>query len=140
MVSPASDAADGRRAPELVLTSSVPATPCHYETVYESRMMVNHNPRRANSYRRNKVRQQVLDEEDLCWLCGDPVDKTLPAGHPFSAEIDEVIPVSLGGNPYDRTNCRLAHRLHNQQRGNGLRHQRRSVPAFTTATRQPIPE
>jgi len=89
------------------------------------------NPRVANGHRRRQLRAQVLAEEDHCWLCGGWVDKELPAGHPMAAEVDEVLPVSLGGNPYDRANCRLAHRLHNQQRGNGLGHVRRSrVPSF----------
>lgn len=92
------------------------------------------NPRYANGHRRRQLRAQVLAEEDLCWLCNQPVDKTLPAGHPMAPELDEVIPVSKGGNPYDRTNVRLAHRLHNQQRGNGDNHQRPRITTYT-ATR-----
>lgn len=81
------------------------------------------NPRRTNSTKRNKVRAQVLREEDHCWLCGEQVDTKLKAGLPSSPEVDEILPVSLGGNPYDRTNCRLSHRLCNQQRGNKLPHE-----------------
>ena len=89
------------------------------------------NPRVANGHRRRQLRARVLREEHLCWLCGQPVDKTLPPGHPMAPECDEVIPVSLGGSPLDRANVRLAHRLHNQQRGNGLRRQNRPrVPDF----------
>lgn len=92
--------------------------------------------RYANGHRRRQIRAAVLREEDMCWICGQTVDKTLPAGHPMAAECDEVVPVSLGGSPYVRDNVRLAHRLHNQQRGNGLRQgQRRTVPPFTTATK-----
>jgi 5-methylcytosine-specific restriction endonuclease McrA len=76
------------------------------------------NPRRANGSMRNKLRARVLREETHCWLCKLPVDKTLPHGLPGSPEIDEVIPVSKGGSPYERSNCRLAHRLCNQKRGN----------------------
>ena len=68
------------------------------------------NPRRANGHRRNQVRAQVLREEDDCWLCGEPVDKTLKTPHPGSPEVDEIVPVSLGGDPFARANCRLAHR------------------------------
>lgn len=95
------------------------------------------NPRRTNSTKRNAVRQQVLHEEDICWICNQPVDKTLTTAlgqhgprctnagcagcipHPMRAEVDEVIPVSKGGSPYDRDNCRLSHRICNQRRGNG---------------------
>jgi hypothetical protein len=55
---------------------------------------------------------------DVCWLCGEPVDKTLPAGLPGSAEVDEKIPVSRGGSPTDFANCFLAHRWCNRIRSN----------------------
>lgn len=76
------------------------------------------NPRRSNSSKRNKLRARVLREETHCWLCLLPVDKSLPHGLPGSPEIDEVVPVSKGGSPYERSNCRLSHRLCNQKRGN----------------------
>lgn len=78
------------------------------------------NPRRTNSTKRDRVRRRVLFEETNCWLCGERVDKTLPSGTPASPEVDEILPVSLGGDPYDRANVRLAHRLCNQKRGNKL--------------------
>ena len=81
------------------------------------------NPRNANGHRRRQVRARVLAEEDTCWLCGLPVDKTLKTPHPGSPEVDEVIPVSLGGSPIDRSNVRLSHRLCNVRRGNGTRGQ-----------------
>ena len=72
------------------------------------------NPRRANGHRRDQVRRRVLAEEDTCWLCGELVDKTLPPYLNGSPEVDEIIPVSLGGDPLARANCRLAHRRHLQ--------------------------
>ena len=69
------------------------------------------NPRRTNGAKRNKVRARVLREETHCWLCGEPVDVKLAHGLPQSPEVDEIIPVSKGGDRYDRKNCRLAHRL-----------------------------
>lgn len=95
------------------------------------------NPRRSNGSLRNKVRTRVLKEEQVCWLCNRTVDKTLTnlpgqhgqrcandecpgcVPHPMRAEVDEVVPVSKGGSPFDRANCRLSHRLCNQKRGNG---------------------
>ena len=96
------------------------------------------NVRVANGHRRRKLRAQVLAEEDICGVCRRPVDKDLPHGLPDSPEVDEIIPVSRGGSPYDRTNCRLVHRLCNQRRGNGMRHQRRPVvPSFTVDAETP---
>jgi 5-methylcytosine-specific restriction endonuclease McrA len=68
------------------------------------------NPRRTNGHRRDKLRRRVLAEEPDCWLCGKPVDKTLHYLDPMAPEVDEIVPVSLGGDPYARANCRLAHR------------------------------
>ena len=55
------------------------------------------NPRRTNGHRRDQVRRRVLAEEELCWLCGKLVDKSLKTPHPGSPEVDEIVPVSLGG-------------------------------------------
>lgn len=78
------------------------------------------NPRRTNGARRTKVIQRVRREESECWLCGEPVDVTLPPRLPASPEIHEIIPVSRGGDPYDRSNCHLTHRVCNQKQGNRL--------------------
>lgn len=98
----------------------------------------NANPRRANGHRRDQVRAQVLREEDDCWLCGLPVDKTLGPYLPGSPEVDEIIPVELGGDPLDRGNCRLAHRKCNHKRGQelkaALRKSRKPKPFVTSRT------
>jgi 5-methylcytosine-specific restriction endonuclease McrA len=95
-------------------------------------MVTKHNARYANGHRRRQVRAAVLAEETHCAICGLPVDVTLPAGQAGSPEIDEAIPVSKGGSPYRRDNCRLTHRLCNARRGNGTR-QRTIVAPFITA-------
>ncbi|MGB2557744.1 HNH endonuclease [Cellulosimicrobium cellulans] len=48
---------------------------------------------------------------------GAPCTGCVP--HPMRAEVDEIVPISLGGSPYERSNCRLTHRICNQKRGNG---------------------
>lgn len=72
------------------------------------------NPRRTNGAKRNAIRRRVLAYYDTCYICGQAVDKTLKTPHPLSAEVDEVIPVSRGGSPYDWNNVRLAHRACNR--------------------------
>ncbi|KAA8831455.1 endonuclease [Bifidobacterium tissieri] len=76
------------------------------------------NPRKTNGWRRNQLTARVKAAYDTCHLCGRPVDKTLPAGLPGSPEVDEIIPVSRGGSPYDFNNCYLAHRWCNRIRSN----------------------
>ena len=89
------------------------------------------NVRYSNGHRRRRVRAQVLAEEDLCHICGQLVDTTLPHGLPDSPEVDEVIPISRGGSPFDRSNLRLAHRLCNERRGDGTRQRPVIVPFLT---------
>lgn len=91
------------------------------------------NPRVANGHRRRKLRAQVLAEETHCYRCGQPVDTTLPAGFPESPEVDEIIPVSKGGSPYDRANTRLSHRLCNQRAGGQLNRQRPTITPYRAA-------
>lgn len=76
------------------------------------------NPRKANGHRRRQLRARVLAAYDTCWICGKPVDKTLKPLDPMSAEVDEIIPVSRGGSPYEWTNVRLAHRICNELKSN----------------------
>ena len=79
------------------------------------------NPRRANGNLRNKIRARIKARGDVCALCGMPIDYNLPAGDPWSYEVDEIIPVSRGGDPLDINNCQPAHRICNQRKGNGAR-------------------
>ena len=91
-------------------------------------------PLNSNGHRRRELRKRVLAEETICHLCDQPVDKslkTIPGGHykncaggrckgclphPMRAEVDEIIPRAFGGSPYQRNNCRLAHRQCNARR------------------------
>ena len=85
------------------------------------------NPRRANGWRRNQVRKWLKDQGLPCALCGRPIDYSLSVWvdpkdgrlkrHPWSFEVDEIVPVSEGGSPYDRANVQPAHRICNQKRG-----------------------
>lgn len=44
----------------------------------------------------------------------------------MSYELDEIVPVSRGGSPYDPDNVQPAHRICNQRKGDGTR---RGAPA-----------
>ena len=95
------------------------------------------NPRRSNSTRRNKIRARIKAQGLPCALCGAPIDYSLPAGDPMSFEVDEIIPVSLGGDPLDITNCQPAHRICNQRKGNKL-HYTTEVPCTNNGTQQKV--
>lgn len=76
------------------------------------------NPRNANGNARRKLRARLRAEGRPCHICGMPIDYALPAGDPWSFEVDELIPVSRGGDPLDYSNVDAAHRICNQRRGN----------------------
>ena len=76
------------------------------------------NPRTANGARRREIRARVLAAYDTCAICGKPVDKSLRTPNPWSAEVDEIIPVSRGGSPTDWHNVQLTHRCCNQMKSN----------------------
>lgn len=79
------------------------------------------NPRRSNGARRTALRKRVAAMGLPCHLCGKAIDYSLPAGHPMSYELDEIVPVSKGGDPLDPGNTAPAHRICNQRKGDGSR-------------------
>ena len=114
-------------------------------------------PHNANGHRRRQTRTRVLAEEDQCALCDMPVDKTLGAlpnthgprckgegctgctPHPMRAEVDEDLPRSRGGSPYDRGNTRLMHRRCNQYKSDRtLAEARAKLNGNDTTPLQPI--
>jgi hypothetical protein len=54
-----------------------------------------------------------------CWLCGGEIDPAAPAGSPWRATADHLVPRSRGGSS-DLANLRLAHRRCNVRRGSHL--------------------
>lgn len=81
------------------------------------------NPRCSNGNARRKLRSWLMAQGRPCWICrafglDGEIDYSLPARHPLSFEVDELVPVSMGGSPLDRSNVDAAHRRCNQWRGN----------------------
>lgn len=81
------------------------------------------NPRRANGHRRDELRRWLKAQGRPCWICrafgrAGRIDYDLPHGLPESFEVDELVPVSKGGSPFDRANVDATHRACNEWRGN----------------------
>lgn len=81
------------------------------------------NPRYANGSARRKLRSWLRSQRRPCWICRafglqGVIDYDLPARHPYSFEVDELVPISRGGSPLDRNNVDATHRVCNQWRGN----------------------
>lgn len=91
--------------------------------------------RYANGHARREVRRWLAAQGLPCHICGMPIDYSLPAGHPMSFEVDELVPVSMGGSPIDRSNVAPAHRVCNEKRGNkplGAKPRARELPCETS--------
>lgn len=85
--------------------------------------MAKHNLRYANGNARRKVRARLKAEGRPCWICqafGRPaeIDYSLPHTSPGAFEVDELMPVSLGGSPLEYSNLAATHRRCNQWRSN----------------------
>lgn len=59
----------------------------------------------------------ILATQELCAICGLPVDKRLKSPDPMSATVDHIIPIAKGGHPSDISNLQLAHRSCNRAKG-----------------------
>ena len=67
-----------------------------------------------------KAKAHVRRTQDVCHLCGQAIDKTLPPNHRMSFTVDHVEPLSLNvERALDRTNLKAAHRSCNSSKGNG---------------------
>lgn len=111
-------------------------------------------PTADNGSRRRQLVARVLAEENYCALCDQLVDKTLTIStsehskrcndntcngcvpDPLKAEVDEDIPRSRGGSPYDRTNCHIMHRQCNQRKGNKTIAEARKTITKNSATKK----
>jgi 5-methylcytosine-specific restriction endonuclease McrA len=73
------------------------------------------------------LRARVLAEEEFCQLCGAWVDKSLPRGRKWSAQVDHIVPVSVAPQLLMvRSNLRLVHQWCNRSRGVGRSPKRRA--------------
>ena len=70
------------------------------------------------AYEKNKKR--ILKTQNVCGICGKPVNKKLKSPDPMSPVIDHVIPVSKGGHPSAIENLQLAHWTCNRQKSDKM--------------------
>lgn len=106
--------------------------------------MGNPNPRNANGNARRKLRERWRAIGAPCGICGHPIDYSLGMvtkggkrkPHPMSFVVDEIVPVSKGGDPLSFENTRPAHWICNARRGDGTR----KKPSLGGALPQPFDE
>lgn len=90
-----------------------------------------YRPDRSGPARRafDSNRARILATQDICGICGRPVDKSLKYPDPGSATIDHIIPVDRGGHPSDMANLQLAHLRCNRLKSDKLMEGPRPKPA-----------
>ncbi len=76
----------------------------------------------SGSFKRTyeKNRKIILSRDEVCALCGMPVDKSRKFPDPLSASVDHIIPVSKGGHPSALDNLQLTHLICNEVKGSRL--------------------
>ena len=85
--------------------------------------MPSSNVRYADYQGRVNTRRWLRSQGRPCWICrafgrSGSIDYSLPARHPLSFEMDELVPVSKGGSPTSRSNVDATHRCCNEWRSN----------------------
>ena len=94
-------------------------------------MIERHRPDRR---RIKRLREQVLNDcNDTCALCGRYLDIELGPRLPGSPEMDRILSLAAGGDPYDIANCQATHRACNRAKSSGLsrRGERTTGPYLT---------
>ena len=82
------------------------------------KIRADHDGAVRNAYQ--NARKKILASQDICGICGRPVNKRLKFPHPLSPTIDHIIPVAKGGDPADIGNLQLAHWTCNRQKSDKL--------------------
>jgi 5-methylcytosine-specific restriction endonuclease McrA len=82
--------------------------------------MANGAANSRHTARFKRLARELRARGDACWLCGDPIDYTLPADHDWAFSVDHIKPWSLAPElREDPANLAAAHSLCNKRRGNG---------------------
>lgn len=79
---------------------------------------LDHDGQHRRQYEINK--KKIMASQNICGICGKPVDKTLKYPDPMSACIDHIIPIAKQGHPSDISNLQLAHWCCNRSKSDRL--------------------
>lgn len=67
-----------------------------------------------------KNQQIIYKTQEICGICGRPVDMSLKFPDPMSRCIDHIVPISRGGHPSAMSNLQLAHLVCNRAKADRL--------------------
>jgi 5-methylcytosine-specific restriction endonuclease McrA len=66
-----------------------------------------HDGQHRKQYEINK--KKIMASQNICGICGKPIDKSLKYPDKMAACVDHIIPIAKGGHPSDISNLQLAH-------------------------------
>ena len=87
-----------------------------------------------------KNKRIIMQTQNVCGICGRPVDKRLKAPDPMSPVIDHIIPTNKGGHPSDIANLQLAHWTCNRQKSDKLFRQPQEAKQPTVVGNRNLPQ
>jgi 5-methylcytosine-specific restriction endonuclease McrA len=67
-----------------------------------------------------RIRAEMIASVLQCPQCGRRLDRSGPRG-PATPTVDHIVPLKLGGSPFDRANLRVLCMSCNSKSGGGLR-------------------
>ena len=80
--------------------------------------------------RKRNLRLRLLEaQNNLCWICHEPMDQEANEHQPLAVTFDHIVPLHDGGRMSARDNFRLAHRRCNMKRGNETAMAKRKRPS-----------
>lgn len=88
-----------------------------YQKRPTSQLRPERDPARSKVFKNNK--KIILATQNICGICGKPVDKSLKYPHPMSPTVDHIIPCAKGGSD-DLDNLQLAHRQCNRMKSDKM--------------------
>lgn len=84
--------------------------------------MNKYRPDRESAHRSEfeKNKRKIFMTQEICGICGKPVDKSLKYPNVMCATVDHIIPIAKGGHPSDINNLQLAHFYCNRQKSDKI--------------------
>lgn len=68
----------------------------------------------------DKNKKILLRTQNVCGICGKPINVNLNPPDPMAPVVDHIIPIAKGGHPSDINNLQLAHWTCNRQKSDKL--------------------
>lgn len=85
-------------------------------------------------------KKRIYASQNICGICGKPVDMSLKYPHPMSKTIDHIIPIAKGGHPSDLDNLQLAHWTCNRQKSDKIKFNFTTQQGETVITNRILPQ